>query len=121
MLLMSDVQPTLLALRRAVYTHYLLTHNARSSSPPIHTRMDSQTTQGPRREWGLTLRSPSSNIRGASAGGEVPDRFISVFSLSRIHFASDQNTYLKYHEISNIEEVMTIESFWQIQNPQMPT
>ena len=79
MLLMSDVQPTVLALRRAVYTHYLLTHNARSSSPPIHTRMDSQTMQGPRREWGLTLRSPSSNIRGASAGGEVPDRFISVY------------------------------------------
>ena len=39
----KEVQEAMLALRRAGYSSYLLTHRAESASPPIHTRLDSPT------------------------------------------------------------------------------
>ena len=45
MLPLKDVTEAILALRRNGYSSYLLTHRTGSSSPPIHTRLDSPTHQ----------------------------------------------------------------------------
>ena len=72
-----EVREALLALRRAGYTStFLLTHRAGSSSPAIHTRLDSHThhlvaealAQGEKGgsvvSPGFTLWSPSTNPVG---------------------------------------------------------
>ena len=42
MLPLKEVTEAILALRRNGYSSYLLTHRTGSSSPPTHTRLDSQ-------------------------------------------------------------------------------
>ena len=82
-----EVREALLALRRAGYTStFLLTHRAGSSSPAIHTRLDSCThhlvagalAQGEQggsvASPGFTLWSPSTNTVGEELLREVPDR-----------------------------------------------
>ena len=70
MLPLKEVTEAILALRRSGYSSYLLTHRTGSSSPPIHTRLDSPTYQRVARALthrgqgtlsGFTLWSPSAS------------------------------------------------------------
>ena len=91
-----EVREAVLALRRAGYTStFLLTHRAGSSSPSIHTRLDSHTHHlaaealaqreqgGSVASPGFTLWSPSTNPVGEELLREVPDRSVLVVSSSR--------------------------------------
>ena len=96
MLAVTQVREALLALRRAGYTStFLLTHRAGSSSPAIHTRLDSHThhlvagalAQGEQggnvASPGFTLWSPSTNPAGEELLREVPDRSVLFVFSSR--------------------------------------
>ena len=91
-----EVREALLALRRVGYTStFLLTHRAGSSSPAIHTRLDSHThhlvagalAQGEQggsvASPGFTLWSPSTNPVGEELLREVPDRSVLFVFSSR--------------------------------------
>ena len=84
----TEVMEALLALKRNGYTStFLLTHRAGSSSPAIHTRLDSHThhlvagalAQGEQGRSvaspGFTLWSPSTNPVGEELLMEVPGQF----------------------------------------------
>ena len=89
----KEVQEATLALRRAGYSSYLLTHRAGSSYPPIHTRLDSPTHhlvagalahrgQGESgASPGFTLWSPSINPGEEGILREVTERLVLVVSL----------------------------------------
>ena len=70
----TEVREAMLALRRAGYTStYLLTHRAGSSSPAIHTRLDSNThnlVAGAlfHREQGGSVASPSGRPQPTPVG-----------------------------------------------------
>ena len=96
MLPVTELREAMLALRRAGYTStYLLTHRAGSSSPAIHTRLDSNTHNlvagalahreqgGSVASPGFTLWLPSTNPGGEELLREVPDRSVLVMSSSR--------------------------------------
>ena len=57
MLPLKDVTEAILALRRNGYSSYLLTHRTGSSSPPIHTTLDSPTRLPPP-DWGPDSLGP---------------------------------------------------------------
>ena len=91
-----EVREALLALRRNGYTStFHLTHLAGSSSPAIHTRLDSHThhlvagalAQGEQggsvASPGFTLWSPSTNPAGEELLREVPGRSVLVVPSSR--------------------------------------
>ena len=78
----KEVSEAIRALRRNGYSSYLLMHRTGSSSPPIHTRLDSPTHQlvagalthrGQGTSSGFTLWSPSAR-QGAEELSEAPER-----------------------------------------------
>ena len=85
----------MMALRRAGYSSYLLTHRVGSSSPPIHTRMDSHMHHlvagalalrgqgGSGVSPGFTLWSPSINPGEEEILREVTERLVLVVSLGK--------------------------------------
>ena len=83
MLPLKEVTEAILALRRNGYSSYLLTHRTGSSSPPIHTRLDSPTYQlvagalthqGQGTSSGFTLWSPLASHGAEELRREAPER-----------------------------------------------
>ena len=92
MLPLKDVTEAILALRRNGYSSYLLTHRTGSSSPPIHTRLDTPTHQlvaralvhrGRETSPGFTLWSPLASHGVDELMREAPKRTVLVLSFGR--------------------------------------
>ena len=88
----KEVTEAILALRRRGYSSYLVTNRTGSSSPPIHTRLDTSTHQlvaralahrGQKTSPGFTLWSPLASHGVDELMREAPKRTVLVLSFGR--------------------------------------